>query len=329
MANQSNKDRRQSLYDRYSNNLNMVKKCLGVIVASGEGDTKIEISGNVYICPLCLNGFEESTLDQKHQNPLTLEHIPPSSLAGRPMILTCKNCNNKSGEKLDHLILTSFTAEAFLAGKKNMPINAKISINDQNRFSVSAEISGDKEFEFLAQGKNPRYARSQMDSLKTDWQNSRMKLSFQVPAKGQVAIGLLRIGYLRAYSFFGHALLIDANSSRLRNQIQNPNESNLPHAGVFNLNPGINTKDGVYLIKKPIRSYLVVFTIGRNQYKEQIGVLIPGPGVEGWNDYLTMTNILPNSELIINYITDFNCIDEFGFVDGYFQFWFLAFHGKP
>jgi hypothetical protein len=60
---------------------------------------------NGYICPLCFETFFEKDLDATLENYLTLEDIPPKSLGGKPLALTCKKCNSRSGHELDvHLL---------------------------------------------------------------------------------------------------------------------------------------------------------------------------------------------------------------------------------
>ena len=50
----------------------------------------------VYCCPLCLRGF-----DAEHMDHLSIEDVPPRSVGGRPLLLTCRECNNKHGTELD------------------------------------------------------------------------------------------------------------------------------------------------------------------------------------------------------------------------------------
>lgn len=74
-----------------------------------------------YICPLCFDVFFEKDLDNIHPNPLTFEDIPPKSLGGKPLALTCKKCNSKSGHELDiHLLnnLLQTDAKMFLPNSK-------------------------------------------------------------------------------------------------------------------------------------------------------------------------------------------------------------------
>jgi HNH endonuclease len=51
-----------------------------------------------YPCPICLTTFTMEALAQKE---LSAEHVPPESVGGRELLLTCRSCNNSSGTKLD------------------------------------------------------------------------------------------------------------------------------------------------------------------------------------------------------------------------------------
>src|SRR5690348_10203246 len=66
-----------------------------------------------YICPLCFDVFYEKDLDDSLTNHLTLEDIPPDALGGKPLALTCKKCNSRSGHELDaHLLKNLLIADA-------------------------------------------------------------------------------------------------------------------------------------------------------------------------------------------------------------------------
>ena len=57
------------------------------------------ICEEICVCPLCCTAFGRDALNDR---VLTLEHVPPRSVGGREIILTCKNCNNYAGVKYDH-----------------------------------------------------------------------------------------------------------------------------------------------------------------------------------------------------------------------------------
>ncbi len=79
-------DKRQRIFVKYKNNLNLLVNNAFI---------KNEI--DVYICPMCLKVHQ--TINEK--DPLTLEDAPPKSLGGTANTLTCKSCNNTAGHKID------------------------------------------------------------------------------------------------------------------------------------------------------------------------------------------------------------------------------------
>jgi len=54
-----------------------------------------------YICPICGNLFDKESVENK---TLTIDHVPPKSIGGKPLVLTCESCNNDLGSKLDSQI---------------------------------------------------------------------------------------------------------------------------------------------------------------------------------------------------------------------------------
>lgn len=61
-----------------------------------------------YVCPICLRGFE--ALDG-----LSEEHVPPESLGGSVLCLTCRECNSGAGHGIDSEMHREKRSKAFLA----------------------------------------------------------------------------------------------------------------------------------------------------------------------------------------------------------------------
>ena len=55
-------------------------------------------SYGLYVCPICAKGYDRHQLEA---GTLTLEHVPPKSLGGKGIVLTCKNCNSTAGHSVD------------------------------------------------------------------------------------------------------------------------------------------------------------------------------------------------------------------------------------
>jgi hypothetical protein len=54
--------------------------------------------GQFYACPSCLMTYGR---DEFNRGVFTYEHVPPRRLGGRPLVLTCQNCNNEAGTAMD------------------------------------------------------------------------------------------------------------------------------------------------------------------------------------------------------------------------------------
>ena len=84
-----NDQKRNRIFEVFSTNLSMVAERLGITIQSIDGEIIKEIIDPIYICPLCKQAFFKESLSQELENPLTLEDVPPVSLGGKPLILTC------------------------------------------------------------------------------------------------------------------------------------------------------------------------------------------------------------------------------------------------
>ena len=95
MAKMSNKERRLSIF-RYGSK---------AIAKYRNGDSSL------YYCPICSLGYPVSSAITGDY--LTIEHIPPESAGGKPILLTCRNCNSLAGHTIDVSIAAKKKFEEF------------------------------------------------------------------------------------------------------------------------------------------------------------------------------------------------------------------------
>jgi hypothetical protein len=268
--------KRKRIFDHYSSNLDGLARNQGWKVGTWHDGKFIERNISCYVCPLCYHIFSENELDQKVNNPLTIEDVPPKSLGGKPILLTCKNCNNKSGYLLDHQINTDLKTQDFIAGFPSSKIDSKIFIQDNNPFKTKVTYNSEKRlFNFILDSNNP-YAKHQIENL------SRMKewifnFTFKRANTRIFNLGLLRIAHLLAFKRFGHAYLFNPGAKLIKEQLEAPSEE------IFNpiVSSGYMWKEfsGIYLINKPkdFNSFLVVFVLVSSGSKRYFSVILPGP----------------------------------------------------
>jgi hypothetical protein len=70
-------------------------------------------SGEFYACPCCLGLFAREAVASR---VLTIEDVPPKALGGRPMLLTCRTCNNDAGSQLDAHAAMQAVGDSFARG---------------------------------------------------------------------------------------------------------------------------------------------------------------------------------------------------------------------
>jgi len=267
---------------------------------------------NGYICPLCFDVFYEKDLQPTEENYLTLEDIPPASLGGKPLALTCKTCNSRSGHELDiHLLknLLETDSQLFLPNSKT---NATFELHG-NKINGTLEIDNNGTVKIDLQSKRsaPKEANQFMKDMfppKTiynplfyidklfddEFKTPTFKMRFnQTSNERRAEIALLRIAYLLAYSTFGNGFFINGGLYKVREQILNPDKDILPR--VFWLkydfpkeNEGIN----IISLPKELRSFLVVFNLKTKSQSRQFGIVLPGPSSPSINVYDFITNQL-------------------------------------
>jgi hypothetical protein len=77
------------------------------------------------LAPICLAPFTIEALLEKR---LSAEHVPPKSVGGRELLLTCTVCNNSAGTKLDADAKTKEDVRIAMAGMLGRPHRIKATI---------------------------------------------------------------------------------------------------------------------------------------------------------------------------------------------------------
>ena len=310
-------DIRRKLFHLYSHNLRLIHEKLKLSVGFLNGDKIAEIQSSIYVCPLCCNGFHIDALEQTFPNPLTLEDLPPKSVGGKPQILTCKSCNNTGCYRLDKAIKESLTLEQFSKRNPFAELSVKLSFNNSNRVKATTHFINDKTLTVKFQTKNNPYAGRKFEEMRIAWDHSKFDLGFQ---NYNPTVGLIRIGYLLAFKCLGNAILLDGNSVKIREQLQNPETLMLPHTSIIELPDDLDEKTGLHFVIKPreIMSFLVVFQIKIKKIRKQIGVFIPAPKKQGWDSYTTIQNISNPTEIEFQELNSYDFLQNEQNVDGYF-----------
>lgn len=330
---------KQKLYEIYSQNLSWVKEYSNV---SFQPDFN-----NGYICPLCFNLFSSDSLSDSCLNPLTFDHNPPKSLGGKHGMLKCKQCNSKTGYKLDSHLLTRLEELDFLSFKPNSKartilesdsnrVTADFSFDEKEKITINIDRKNSNPFQvdnFLA---NKSYNYKAYDpfleghgfyEFGTNWQlNFSMK--FQSKSMERFAeIALLKIAYLYAFQKFGHGFLISSSLYPIREQILNPEKQIIKEP--FWIKCDFPEKAvGLNVIKEPkeLQCFLIIFNLSINNSRQQFAIALPGPDLKNLEIYSNIASILCQNirgatSLKLEHLFDKEYVKEKKWTFAAYQYW--------
>jgi hypothetical protein len=317
------KDAREKIFDVFATNLTYVKTLLGGKLSGELPDgTIIEINQPMYICPLCLKGYTKVALDQNFHNPLTLEDVPPKSLGGKPLLLTCKECNSKGGYLLDSVLKQHLQSQGFLKLSPGSKVAGKVSVNKLGAVKSIIEVKENKELFFHVDGNN-YLVRKHISELQTSELGGKVDFTVNIPSATRAGIAILKIGYLLSFNYLGNLILLSPNIEKIVRQINNPDQKILPHTCVTKINKDEHYKEGLYLLTCPAnyRSFFVAFSLKIDGLSESFGVFLPGPGEDGWRHFENIKNLNKKATLSFKDVTFNDMVTNKDLVDGYHYLW--------
>lgn len=218
----------------------------------------------VYVCPLCRLGYPEEALTL---GELTQEHVPPKSLGGKPLVLTCQSCNSKAGHNADIHALKLERNIDFFKGTLQEPLRARLLYkNVETTVDVTAVGNG-----VLVVGHpeltSPESQRALTTSLEESAQEGKgigtlsIRLDGAQYRRQSALVSYLRTAYLAAFAVWGYRYVFHKEVERtVRQHLLRPDESILR---VFSMTRPHDDKNirCMMLVKEPkeLQSFMVSF----------------------------------------------------------------------
>lgn len=172
-----------------------------------------EYDSPTYSCPICLTPF---TSDALSDGRLSSEHVPPASVGGRQLLLTCKSCNNSSGTKLDADAHLKELVRSAMSGKREHKERVRATIGS---LRVNAEVH-------LMQGKYSLVVPPTInkpgthDALKNLARaGAPVTVEYRKFSELGAKISWFRSGYLALFAVTGYELALDPAIEIVRRQI--------------------------------------------------------------------------------------------------------------
>lgn len=268
-SNTSGDNKRERLFDTYSTNLELLKQ-------SGYFPFEAKINSG-YICPLCFKIFDKEALQEKYDDRLTLEDVPPQALGGNVKLLTCKICNNTQGSSLDKHLKEQLVTRDFLSGTPNVKRRARFTVNEKWNIGGTIHFTKEEGFRLI-----PIKGNSHEKHFKKLFKEGGIdisKIDFKVSGEYEsrrADVAKLRAAYLWLVSEFGYASLYNPHMHTVRKQILNPYQQEL---NAFTISDVDFPSEGVCIITEPdeLKSYAVAFNLKTDKKNRKFVVLLPGP----------------------------------------------------
>jgi len=223
----------------------------------------ISIDQDCYCCPVCKKLFLPKALEV---GVLTLEHAPPKKLGGRPLALTCKECNSIAGYSIDAAVVNREklldAAKAITGQKRNYRGRATLSMGGKE-INVKLEVDdGCISLKPHQKTNNPKklaaYKNYMMHLYEAGkWNGEKGKITPLARYHQKYSkVGDLKTAFIICFAFFGYTFVLNKRLSPIREQIINYKDEIIDRYWIVS-DPKINQKHFICLIETPISAIAV------------------------------------------------------------------------
>lgn len=192
--------------------------------------------GRGYLCPVCLQQYAIQDV--------TEEHVPPKSLEGTVLCLTCRSCNSTAGHQLDAASL-SFRHSLGFMQPTGVPYDARLTVAGTT-VNVAVTRNGTGTSIAVSKHNDPQKLQAVMESMASLGSGSSLQIAHTARHTRRLAeTGFLRMGYLAAFAKFGYRSILSSAWNPVRQQILEPRSSAfIPHCAYI----GREMVQGRYLL---------------------------------------------------------------------------------
>ena len=188
----------------------------------------VDGNSSLYYCPICGLGYPE--LSAVSGVDLTLEDVPPKSIGGKPLLLTCRSCNSSAGSAIDIAVANKRKFEDFqkiVCGEKKgtLPF-VKLSLED---FHVSTSICTENSFDIMplenanAPSVIEKYKRHLMNLSGRNGNDFKFELSVSHKYDSRLfKLSHLKSAFLMVFALLGYRYAFDPRLDAVRQQIREP-----------------------------------------------------------------------------------------------------------
>lgn len=173
-----------------------------------------------YVCPLCLHAFDEGALVRRQ---LTREDVPPRSVGGRRLALTCHGCNSAGGHRLDCHARREADIYDFHAGELNATRAVLKTRSGRVPISLSASDGAIRAFCVQKAAAQETHAAmmEEFGQAATDntWEGFQIDIQFMPFSQADAAASWLRAAYLAFFAALGYRFVLRGELNVVRSRV--------------------------------------------------------------------------------------------------------------
>lgn len=239
------------------------------------------VTGGIILCPQCLRAHGPEAIQT---GVLTLEHVPPAKVGGKPVTLTCKEpCNNRHGSKIDKHLIQLLRMQDALEGHGAVPGSAlgRTGSFAANIAWATGTGADPTVVRFVKNGGNPAVIQEIHDRVNAGGVSLTMNFGF-IPDGFRRAV--LRAVHLSLFSRAGYRYGLSPTADSVRKMILAEDVITIPileafsSASVLPFVP-VKTREGDYVLititvrTARVRHFSVPLPVAGQVSKEQLDTI--------------------------------------------------------
>lgn len=169
---------------------------------------------------------------------LLWKHVPPESVGGKPILITCKACNSNCGADLDVYLMNELEIIHNLNHLDTIPQKTRLTFNGVE-INAQATFSKTDGFRFMISpdNNNPIKFEGFVTEAKNAKENYEIKVVANITNRKRdyylANNALLKSAYLMAFHALGYMYVFNANTNKVREQILNPKKDVIGNAFII------------------------------------------------------------------------------------------------
>jgi hypothetical protein len=184
------------------------------------------LSGEYYACPICSVLFGREHL---LNGELTVEHVPPKSLGGRGILLTCRDCNNRAGYSYEAAVKGRADLVKQIEGfhKNDDDVGpVKIRLGEVPLNAHLKKLGGRFDLNLQAKHNNPTAVNHFWHRVRSMSSGDRFQITLSASYdKSQARLSDLKSAFLICTANFGYTFALSSNLKFIRSQLLSGQET--------------------------------------------------------------------------------------------------------